>query len=121
MKKGFTLIEVLGVIVILGIIAIITYPAIDNTIKESREKSYQENVKSIESAAVTYSVSTDLGYNTEYQALELQTLKDAGLLKDKDITNPINNNVMAGCVLYRWITASNQYEFEYSETCTIPQ
>lgn len=121
MKKGFTLVEVLGVIVILGIIAIITYPAIDNTIKESREKAYQENIKNIEDVAVTYSVSNDLGYNTQYQKLDLQTLKDAGLLNDKDIVNPIDNSVMTGCVLYRWIESSNQYEFKYDENCVIPQ
>lgn len=121
MKKGFTLIEVLGVIVLLGVIALIAYPAVDNTIKESREKAYLENIKNIEDVAMTYSVSNDLGYNEEYQKLELQTLKDAGLLKDEDIKNPVDNSVMEGCVIYRWITASNQYEFKYSAECVIPE
>jgi len=121
MKRGFTLIEVLGVIVLLGVIALIAFPAIDNTIKESREKAYLENIRNIESVAMTYSVSQDLGYSAEYQKLQLQTLKDAGLLKDEDIQNPVDNSIMKGCVIYRWISASNQYEFKYSAECVIPE
>lgn len=121
MKKGFTLVEMLSVIVILAVITLIAFPAIDNTLKESREKAYQQNIENIEKVAVTYSVTNDLGYNSEYQILSLQTLKNAGLLKDEDIVNPTNDSVMTGCVLYRWITVSNQYEFKYSENCTIPE
>lgn len=121
MKKGFTLVEVLGVIVLLGVIALIAYPAIDNTIKDSREKAYLENIRNIEKTAETYSVSNDLGYNEEYQKLQLETLKKAGLLKDEDIQNPVDNSVMNGCVIYRWIASSNQYEFKYSEECVIPE
>ena len=121
MKKGFTLIEVLGVIVLLGVIALIVYPAIDKTIKESREKAYLENIRNIEEVALTYSTSTDLGYSEDYKKIELQTLKKAGLLNDKDIQNPVDNSVMQGCVIYRWVTSSNQYEFKYSEECVIPE
>ena len=121
MKKGFTLIELLAVLLLLGIIALIAYPAIDNTLKDSRQKAYLENIKNIEAASLSYSISNDLGYSEEYQKLELQTLKSAGLLKDKDIKNPVNDSVMQGCVIYRWINNSNQYEFKYSEECVIPE
>ena len=36
MKKGFTLVELLGTIVILGIIAVIAFPAIINQITDAR-------------------------------------------------------------------------------------
>lgn len=121
MRKGFTLVEVLAVIVILGVIALIAYPAVDNTIKDSREKAYLENISNIEKAASTYSVSNDLGYSEEYKTIDLQTLKTAGLLNDKDIKNPTDDSVMQGCVLYKWISATNQYEFKYSEQCIIPK
>lgn len=121
MKKAFTLVELIAVIVILGIIAIIAFPAIDTTLKESRQKAYQENITRIENAAARYSVSHDLNYTEEYQTIELNDLKTAGLLTSEDIVNPVNDSVMNGCVLYRWVTATNQYEFKYSETCTIPE
>lgn len=121
MKKGFTLVEMLSVIVILGIVALIAFPAVDNAIKDSREKAYKQNIEYIESAAVTYSVTNDLGYEEVYKTLDLQVLKNAGLLKDEDIQNPIDNSLMGGCVLYKWHNANNQYEFKYSADCTIPQ
>ena len=47
-KSGFTLIEIIGVIIIIGIIAIITVPAISKYVNNSREKTYityEENMK----------------------------------------------------------------------------
>lgn len=119
MKKGFTLIEVLGVIVVLGIIALITVPVIDNLIKDSREKAYQQNKDYILHTALQYSSEYDLGYSSDEKTLALQTLKNAGLLEDKDIRNPINDTVMRGCVKYRWKDATNQYEFRYEENSTL--
>lgn len=40
MKKGFTLAELLGVIAILGILALIVVPVVNNNINNSREKLY---------------------------------------------------------------------------------
>ena len=121
MKKGFTLIEVMAVVALIGIISLIVYPAIDKTIKDSREKAYASNIEAIENAAYIYSSSDELGYSTSYQALPIQALKDAGLLKDSDIRNPINNSTIGGCVMYKWIEAKKQYTFKYSADCTNPQ
>lgn len=50
-KKGFTLVELLAVIVILAIIALIATPIVINVVNESREKA---NLRSIESYARAY-------------------------------------------------------------------
>ena len=42
MKKGFTLIELIMVICLLGIIAIITVPVITKLINNSKDESYKE-------------------------------------------------------------------------------
>ena len=119
MKKAFTLVELIAVVVILGVIAIITFPAIDTTLKDSRKKAYEENIVRIENAAARYSLKHELEYTEEYKTIQLDDLKNSGLLAAEDIINPVNNKAMNGCVLYRWVIATKQYEFKYSETCTI--
>ena len=54
MKKGFTLVELLGVIVILGIIGMITVPLVQRTIIENNQKLCQDQVTSFERAARNY-------------------------------------------------------------------
>lgn len=46
-KKGFTLIEVLAIIILLGIIIVIIAPKVVNTIRDSKKKSYEASVNNI--------------------------------------------------------------------------
>ena len=41
-NKGFTLVEILAVIVILAVISIITIPMIGNVIEESKQKALEQ-------------------------------------------------------------------------------
>ncbi|HIS90559.1 MAG TPA: type II secretion system protein [Candidatus Faecisoma merdavium] len=121
MKKGFTLVELLAVIVILGVLTLITFPIIDGTIKNSKEKALASTIKSIEDAAYNYSTKNDIGYQTYYKKITLDELAKSGLL-DNEIINPVTNNKMNGCVLYKWVEEYKQYEFKYDEECnnTVP-
>ena len=117
MKKGFTLIELLGVILLLGILALISYPIIDSSIKKSKEAAYKTTVKGIEDAAKIYVTNNLVDYRTTKQKLSLDKLKDAGLLNDDDLRNPIDNAILGGCVFYNWNESKNQYEYQYDSTC----
>lgn len=52
-RNGFTLVELLAVIVILAIILVIAVPSIMNTIKDARKASYESTAKMVASAAET--------------------------------------------------------------------
>lgn len=56
MKKGFTLIEVLAVIVILGLIALITTPIIFNVVDNSRMNAFTRSVEEMKNVI-------DMDYN----------------------------------------------------------
>lgn len=59
-QKGFTLVELLAVIVILGIIAAIAVPSIGNIIQKSREDAVLADAQQFISAAELYAVSNDV-------------------------------------------------------------
>ena len=118
MKKAFTLVELLGVIIILGVLALITFPIIDKSIKNSKEKALERAIDNIEEAAYNYSITNDIGYESFYKKLSLEELKKAGFL-EKETINPVTNENMTGCVLYKWDESKKQYEFKYDEPCSV--
>lgn len=72
-KKGLTLIELLGVIVILGIIAAIAFPAINGTIENSRKDAFAANVNSFIEAAVNDARTRNLDNGIEEFAYYVDT------------------------------------------------
>jgi len=59
-NKGFTLIELIGVILLLALIVVITVPKVFEVIRSSKEESMNDTIKNIEKAANLYATSIDL-------------------------------------------------------------
>ena len=92
MKRGFTLVELLGVIVILGLIAMIAIPTINSALNSSRERAYNEQINTIEDTARTYMSKNSLKLPDQTTgnncSLSVGVLKQSGLLSSDDIKNP---------------------------------
>ena len=119
MKKAFTLIELISVIIIIGVVALISTPIVTNIIDKSKEKAYKNIVENIEQSAYNYSIANDLGYKQSYESIGLKTLQVKGYMENDKIIDPRNNTQMEGCVFYRWLLESKQYEFIYDDDCTV--
>ena len=92
---GFTLVELLAVIAILGIVVSITVFVSIKSINKAKEKSYKTTINNIERMAGTYLeengdrlfyISKNDGSNIEYQCITIENLIDGGYFK-KDVLN----------------------------------
>ncbi len=82
-KKGFTLVELLAVIVILAVILIIAMPKITDVIKNSKIASFESSAKTIAAQA-------------EKKKMEKEILEDTGSINCSDVVK-LNNNDYSSC------------------------
>lgn len=53
-KKGFTLVEILAVVIILGIISVIVYPVLNKVLKDNRKRAFEASLNAVARAAELY-------------------------------------------------------------------
>ena len=89
-QKGFSLVELLGVIVILGILATIIYPIVNKKINASKEDLYTSQIDLIETGARNWGAE-HLGelptYEGESVRITLLELQNEGYVPEK-LENP---------------------------------
>jgi len=121
-NKGFTLVELLAVLVILALIALIITPLVGNMIKESGEKVTAEQEKTIIRAAQKWALANSNSLSIVDGAvynLSLQDLKNSAYYDDTSVINPSTGNEMNGCIVITYRASSQDYKYEYKEaTCT---
>jgi len=111
MKKGFTLVELLAVIVVLGVILAIAIPNVLNIIEKTRIDAIIKNEEMMINAAKKYLVSNtsilpvNVGDTIE---VTLDNLKTNRLIDS--IKNPRNNQECNGYIL---VTKVNTTDYEY--------
>ena len=112
-RKGFTLMELLAVIVIMAIIFAVAVPSISSSIERSKTKQLNAKIEVIEAAGEIY-ISNHKG-ETE---VSIATLYCDKLLTNDEIRDPFNDkNSLCGYVYldgneYKWTDTSN-----YNENC----
>ena len=106
MKKGYTLVELLGVMIILGLILLISFPALINQIKKSNDAIDETTKLLIFNSTELYIDNNQNIYpmlSGDIYYVQIQALVDEGLvsenLKDLDVNNWVKVTVNANSTL----------------------
>lgn len=114
-KKGFTLVELLVVIVILGVIMSIAIPSITSSIERSKDKQKEQIIKLIVSAGELY---VDKHKNTVKPGqITLDKLIGDGLITAQEMKDPFNEkSTLCGYISYNgsdvvWVDQSGSKQY----------
>lgn len=134
MKKGFTLIELILVILLLSIIALISIPVITGITKDAKNKTYDQQLEAIYNAARNYATKNPriLPEEDEYDSscISVTDMQKAGVLESKDIINPAyseeckddekcRSEYLNGVVIITWNVDNNKYKYTYDGSKTV--
>lgn len=112
-KEGFTLVELLVVLIVLSVISAICYPIVTKTINNQKVKLTAEQQNRIIDAAKNYVASNNIG---DEDCLTIPELQSSGYLEAGTIENP-SGGTMDGSVSVKWDDSSNQYIYKYVGSC----
>ena len=116
-KKGFTLVELLAVIIILSLVLVIAVPSVNKYIKQSKEKAYDAQISTIIEAAQAYaSTNLELLPNRENISVKvtLGQLKSAGLIKE-EVKNPNDDKYFDDALTIKIKKNKENYIYEVVE------
>lgn len=115
-NKGFTLMELIAVICVLSLVAIIAAPTVLDSLKESQEKTYVNQTKTLEKTAEKWSIkNTGLLSETSDYYLSIDTLVAEDYLNADEIIDPRDHSKMDGCIVIHYDANHSQYDFTYTE------
>ena len=116
-KNGFTLVEILGVITILSVLALIAIPTIDNIVTKNREKLYDSQIKTIEDGLKTWADANAMYLPEDGDdglLLSLGILKLSGFV-DEDIKNPNTNLCFSNNMMVSIVAVKEGYAYYVDE------
>src|SRR5574344_718325 len=119
MKRGFTVVELLGVILILALLGLLIYPTVTSIIKNARTKSYNAQKELIvEDAKLWVTDNDSLLSDTvgSVYKLEIIDLQKGGYLENVDIKN-LETNVTLDNACVEITTSTNKYTYLFVEDC----
>ncbi len=113
MKKAFTLVELMAVIIILALVGAILVPVVNNVINNNKQNLYEAQIKEIETATEKYALYnlSDLPLTeNDILTITLKDIKDAKLI-DLNIINPKTEEPFNDNMLINIKYENNKYHF----------
>lgn len=116
-NKGFTLVELIAIILILSIILTVAFTTLSKSLENSNEKKYQTMIENLALAAEEYTnlpgvyrkINQDLN-DGKRVTVDIIDLINAGII-DEIPTNPKTNKEVTGYVLV-YKNSENEFMFE---------
>ena len=113
MKKGFTLVELLAVIVILGVLALITTMSVGKILKDSKNTLSDTQKSNVEQAAKAYYIKEGMSSNVD--CINITDLISKGYVEGKEVLDPKTEETLPGSVKIN-APATGQFTYEYQST-----
>ena len=118
-KNGFTLLEILGVIVLLGIVAVLVVTLSNRTIKESKQSLYDSQKETILTAAKKWTIANNgqlpMSESDGEYKLTFKTLAEDGYIDNDELIDPRNNKTICGYIQIIYNDSKKQYKYEIIE------
>lgn len=114
-NKGFTLTELLMVLIVIGVISALVIPNISKTLEQQKVKLYNKQVNQIIEITKDWSAKNldklPSDENTIYVSLD--TLINEKYLEQDEIIDPRDEEPMSGCVSIIYDLDYNQYNYSF--------
>ncbi len=125
-KKGFTLIEVISVLVILGLIATLVVTQYSNIIKDSRKQLNDEQKSRLVEVAKNVSLNNKeclqiAKDNEAGSKITIDQMKKNGYIANTDLKDLEKNSNLDACVIINWDSIYQKFNYQYSEECNVPK
>ncbi len=117
MRKGFTLVELLAVIVILALIGIIIMPSVINIMSESTTEVNEANKKTVLAQAEIFVLENSFNYekvNGNVYCITIDQLKDENFL-DTEFVNGLDESVRKLIIGVK--IQNDKYHYELVSEC----
>lgn len=118
-KQGFTLVELLGVLLILSLLLVIVVPVVSSIMKNSKAKANEDQKNLIVESAklwVADNSSSLSDVTGDTYEISLEALKSGGYLKAEEIKDLESKvSLSKACVIVT--TNENSYGYEFNDEC----
>ena len=119
-KRGFTLIEVISVLVILGLLATIVVTQYATTIRESRHNLNEEQKSRLVEVAKNVSLNNKSCLEIAKDSpdgvkITFDQMKQNGYIANNQLKNLEDSTALNDCVIITWDEAYKKFEYTYSE------